>query len=141
MKETSSGGIVFRRQGEKVFFLLLHYKYKSDYWSFTRGNMKESEDVVDTAKREIFEESDLTKLNFIDGFKEKTKFIYTKDGRKVYKNITIFLVETNQKDVTVSHEHVGFDWLEFDAALERLKFKNDKEVLTKANQFLIASSS
>ena len=47
-----------------------------------------------------------------------------------------FLAETTATEVTVSHEHVGGEFLPYEDALKRLKFANAREVLKQAEQFL-----
>ena len=36
----------------------------------------------------------------------------------------------------MSFEHVGYAWLDYDGAIEKLTFKNAKDVLEKAELFL-----
>jgi hypothetical protein len=51
------------------------------------------------------------------------------------------LAETKEKNVQISFEHIGYEWLPFEEALERLSFQNAKEILKKANEFLKTSKS
>jgi len=46
------------------------------------------------------------------------------------------LAETKTKDVKVSFEHLGYEWLTYQEALKKLTFKNAKEILKKANDYL-----
>ena len=46
------------------------------------------------------------------------------------------LAEVFTKEVKLSFEHKDFAWLEYKEALEKLSFKNAKEILKKANNFL-----
>lgn len=52
------------------------------------------------------------------------------------KFVTFFVAETKEKNVQISFEHIGYEWLPFEEAMERLTFKNAKEILKKANDFL-----
>ena len=38
----------------------------------------------------------------------------------------------------LSREHVGFDWLSYDRAYERLTYKNAKETIKRARDYLEA---
>jgi len=38
--------------------------------------------------------------------------------------------------VKVSFEHIGFKWLPYEEAIEKLTFKNAKDILKKANDYL-----
>jgi len=46
------------------------------------------------------------------------------------------LVETKQKEIKLSFEHTGYQWLSFEEAQKHLTFKNAKQILKKANIFL-----
>ena len=138
--EKSAGAIVFRRENGKIYYLLLHYpaseKGFKDYWGFPKGHIEKGENPEETARREIEEETGLKDIKFIDGFKEWIKYFFKREGKNVFKIVTFFLAETSQKEVKLSFEHSGYEWLTFDEALERLTFRNSKEILKKANKFL-----
>jgi predicted SAM-dependent methyltransferase len=40
------------------------------------------------------------------------------------------------EQVEISFEHIGFIWLDYEHALEKLTFKNARDVLKKAHDFL-----
>lgn len=141
IKERSAGAVIFRKEGEKILYLLLHYKYKSEYWDFPRGNIEEGEGEHETIKREILEETGLSDISFIQDFKESTNWFYKRDGETVFKEVVYFLVETKSKDVKISEEHIGYEWLPFEEALEKISYKNSKEIIRKANKFLAKKPS
>ncbi len=134
--ETSAGAVVFRRENEEILFLLLHYHYKSGYWDFIKGNVEPKEDEKDAAIRETREETGIKDLKFIGRFKEKIGYMYKKDGKTVFKHVIYFLAETETKEVKLSEEHIGFEWLPYEEAYSRITFKNSKAILKKANEFL-----
>jgi hypothetical protein len=45
-------------------------------------------------------------------------------------------MEAYTDKVELSFEHVGYVWLGYQRALEKLTFKNSKDVLLKAHDFL-----
>jgi hypothetical protein len=49
-----------------------------------------------------------------------------------------YLIETLESDVKLSYEHVGYAWLDYEKALEKLTFPNAKKVLEKARSHLAA---
>ncbi len=140
--EKSAGGIIFREDGGKKYFLLLHYTRINDqrgehtYWDFPKGHVEESESEMDTLFREIEEETGLKDIKIIEGFREKIKYFFNLKGTLINKEVLFFLCETKSKDVNISSEHIGFAWLEYKEAVERLDFKNSKDILTKAKKFL-----
>jgi len=132
--EKSAGAVVFRTQNNKIFYLLLHYTEK--HWDFPKGHIEKGETPEQTAKREIKEETGIDDIKFIEGFKTWIKYFFKKDNQNIMKIVTFFLAETKQEDVKLSFEHIGYKWLPYEKAFERLTFKNAKEVLKKANDFL-----
>ena len=142
--EKSAGAIIFRKEGGKNFYLLLHYpssaKAPMDYWDFPKGHIEKGEKLGETARREAGEETGLEDLKLIEGFKEWIKYFFRVKGRTIFKIVTFLLAETKQKKVKISWEHIGFKWLPYEEALEKLTFKNAKEILEKANDFLSKQS-
>ena len=45
-------------------------------------------------------------------------------------------METKTEQVQISFEHVGFIWLDYKHAMEKLTFKNARDVLQEAYDFL-----
>lgn len=133
--EKSAGAVVFRRENNKRKYLLIRYAW--GHWEFPRGLIKKGENLKETAKREIEEETGIKKIKFIPGFKEWIKFFFRLKGKTIMKIATFLLAETRTKEVRLSFEHKDYAWLEYDEALEKLTFKNSKEILKKANAFLV----
>ncbi len=132
-QERSAGAIVFRR-GNNTEYLLLHYE--TGHWEFPRGNIEKGETEHEAARREIREETGITDITFLDGFKETSVWFFRREGKTIHKEATYFLAETKQDNVTISHEHQDYIWLSFEQAMEKVTFKNAKEILQKAEAFL-----
>ncbi len=133
--EKSAGAIVFWRKKGEIYYLLLHYEM--GHWEFAKGNIEKGETLEDTVKREVKEESGIENIKFVDGFKEHIKYFYKLKGKNIFKIVTFFLTEAKSPKVKLSWEHKGFKWLPYQKAIEQLTFKNSKEILKKANEFLI----
>ncbi len=86
--------------------------------------------------RELQEETGIVDAKFIEGFREKVEYFYRRQGATIHKEVVFYLIETHTEKIELSFEHVGFDWLDYQHALERLTFKNAKDVLQKAHDFL-----
>src|SRR2546428_13784150 len=60
-RETSAGGVVFRRGPDgQVRFLLIRDSYK--YWGFPKGHLERDEPPAEAARREVAEETGLEAL-------------------------------------------------------------------------------
>jgi len=132
----SAGAIIFRREGKRVFYLLLNYH--PGYWGLAKGAIEKGETVTETAKREIQEETGLTDIEFLDGFKVNEKYFFTDKGEKIFKTVTFLLAETKTEAVKISWEHIGYVWLPFEEAEQRLTYPKEKEFMKQANEFILS---
>lgn len=143
--EKSAGAIMFKKEESRILFLVL--KHRAGHWSFPKGLIEENETPEETAIREIKEETNLKNFNFIDNFKEYHKFFFKvkydyqfkkgfKKGENVMKVVTYFLAEAKDDEIKLSHEHDDYKWLACPDILEKITYKNDKEILKKAYDFL-----
>ena len=98
--------------------------------------MKREKSVGGVVFREVEEETGIKDLRVVEGFREAIKYFFNYRGVLVSKAVAFFLCETKTKDVRVSEEHLGFEWLEYEDAMEKLEFRNSKSVLAKAHEFL-----
>lgn len=134
-REISAGVILFRRTPEPVY-LLLHYE--SGHWDFPKGHIEPGEDAQQTATRELKEETGISEISFVDGYKQTLRYFFRQKGVGIFKIVIYFLAETGQSEVSLSHEHIGFDWLPYDLTMSRLTFKNSQDLLAKAHEHLRA---
>ena len=132
--EKSCGAVVYLKKGSETLYLMLHYE--AGHWDFVKGNVEANETERDTVVRELREETGITDAHFIEGFKEKIEYYYRRQGETVHKEVVFFLMETNTETITISFEHVGSIWLYYNQAMKKLTFKNARELLNKANDFL-----
>lgn len=132
-KERSAGAILFRKNKEAKY-LLLHYE--AGHWDFPKGHIEEKETDIDTIKREVREETGIEDIQIVPDFREKIQYYYKLEGELMHKEVIFYLAKTETEQVRISFEHIGFIWLPFGKAMEKLTFKNAKEMLEKANKFL-----
>ena len=135
ISEKSCGAVVFLKSRE-VNYLLLHYE--AGHWDFVKGNVEPTESEKDTVIRELQEETGIADAQFIEGFREKVEYFYRRQGATIRKEVVFFLIETRTEKIELSYEHVGYAWLNHQRALERLTFKNARDVLQKAHELLKA---
>lgn len=138
--EKSAGAVIFRKQKGKNLYLLLRYprgsRTPAPYWDFPKGHVEKGETLEDTVRREVEEETGLKNIGIIPGFKETIKYFFKWNGKNIMKFVTFFIAETKNGQVKISDEHVGFEWLDYEKSLKQLVFKNAKNILKKADDFI-----
>jgi len=138
--EKSCGALIFRLEGEKRLYLLLHYA--GGHWDFPKGHVEKGESEEETARREIAEETGITPLEFLPGFRETVSYSFRHStGEMAEKTVAFFLAKTNEKLVKLSDEHMGFAWLPYEAARKKATYENAQNLLRKAEGHLLSLPS
>jgi len=133
--ERSAGAVVFYQEGTaEPEFLLLHYT--AGHWDFPKGNIEIGENEKQAATREIREETGIADVEFLDGFRMKIEYNYRHSKRLVQKEVALFLARTRTRQVTLSHEHIGFAWRKFDDAMQQLTYCNARNLLSAVKDHL-----
>ena len=134
IEERSAGAIVFYENSDgRKYLLLRHHK---GHWDLPKGNIEKDEIPIETAKREVFEETGLQHLRFYEGFVKKIEYHYRRKEGLVHKVVIYFLAESSTKNVRISDEHEDFAWFNFPNALKTATFKNTKNLLRAAERYL-----
>jgi len=134
-QEKSCGAVVFTKNAEVEYLLL---RYEAGHWDFVKGNVEPNESETDTVMRELKEETGIADAKFVDGFKRKIEYFYRRQGSTIHKQVIFFLIEAHTRQVELSYEHVGYEWLNYNRSMEKLTFKNAKDVLRESHSFLLA---
>lgn len=135
INEHSAGAVLYGYFGnDERKFLLLHYT--SGHWDFPKGNVEAGETEVETVIREIFEETGITDLRFVEGFVQPIFYNYRRDGNLVQKYVSFYLVQTPTRNIKLSNEHQDFLWADYPSALTTLTYKSARDILISANNFV-----
>ena len=134
--ERSSGAVIFsnNKEQDKTQFLLLHYA--SGHWDFPKSNIEDGEDEVQAAYREIFEETGIQNVHFLEGFRKKIQYHYRRGYRLIRKEVIFYLAITNTKEIVLSNEHIGYAWKDYIGAMNQLTYKSARNLLTEVKMFL-----
>lgn len=147
--EKSVGAVVFRKKEGVLKYLILEYPH--GHWGFSKGHVEAGETEKQTLWREVQEETGISDLKIIPEFWEKERYFYLARGEErekrkrkgrgimILKKVYYYLAETKQEEVKLSLEHKSYVWLEFPKALEKVTYRDDKNILKKADEFLLSS--
>ena len=134
--EKSCGIVLFYSEE----FLLIQHSTESNkikgHWDFPKGHIENNETELETAIRELQEETGIDDFRLIDNFRHKITYSVNRNNKVIPKEVIFFLAESSTKSVKLSSEHQNYIWLNFDLAHDRLTYNNAKEVLAKAKTYL-----
>lgn len=136
--EHSSGGVVFRRNGDGLVFLLIRDPY--DNWGLPKGHIEGEESAEDAALREVGEETGLFKLLVVSEL-PTIDWYYRDRGRLIHKFCHFFLFESGEGEPVPQLDEGITDciWCSFENALATVTYDNAREVLRAAGRHLGAS--
>lgn len=130
--ESSCGAVVYRDIKGEIRYLLIKNK-RSAHWGFPKGHIEPGETKVQTAMREVLEETGIH-INIIDGFESISKY---KIRDRIEKRVSIFVGTTKDTSTIIQQEEIeDYIWLTYDRAMSLLKFENDKNILSSAHKYL-----
>ena len=128
LHEKSCGAIVYRKYHGNTEILLIKH-INSGHWSFPKGHVEAGETEVQTAMREIKEETDIDVI--IDPtFRETVTYSPKKDTMKV---VVYFLARARNVDFHAQEDEIAeVRWVDSSYASNILSYENDKTIVTKA---------
>ena len=156
-REFSSGGVVFKKTGEGVLWIVAASApselYPKVVWRLPKGwidnesreipgamasgKVKADEDSLQKAAlREVREEGGI-EATIIKKIGTHRYFLNTPDKGKVLKFVTFYLMEY-KGDVPEGHDDETSEvlWLPYEEAYKKLSFSGEKEMLKKAKELL-----
>lgn len=131
--EISCGAVVYTRIKNEIYWLII--RSLEGIYGFPKGHMEDGENELDTAVREIMEETGISPC-FVDGFRVVDEYpLPRKKG--VIKRVVYFLAEFSGQDIKYQKEELlEAKLMTYDEAISLMQFDNTKVILTKAQDFL-----
>lgn len=135
MKEEAFGFIPFSHEKDGLSVFLIHqYGSGGDtLWTFPKGRGEEGETPIQTALRELKEETGLTLESYDETSSVSTSYTFTRQGVSVEKTSTYFIGFVVDRTFTIQHEEVKeAGWFSLSEAREKLTFPDYKILLDDA---------
>jgi 8-oxo-dGTP pyrophosphatase MutT (NUDIX family) len=140
-RETSAGGVVFRRGPEgQVVYLLIRDSYRN--WGFPKGHLESGEPPADAARREVAEETGLVDLT-LHGPIRVIDWYFRFRGKTIHKYCHFFLFESRVGEPVPQAEEgiTECAWHPYEDALATISYDNARGVLRRAAEMVRALST
>ena len=128
MKQSKSAGGIVVNKNKKIVVV----NQKGISWSFPKGHIKNGKDKLDTAKREIYEESGITDLKLIRELGGYQRYKISNDGKGEDKTnlkiIYMFLFHSDKELLKpVDRRILEAKWMPKERVADLLTHPKDKE--------------
>ena len=128
LHEKSCGAIVYRRFHGNIEILLIKH-VNSGHWSFPKGHVEGDETELETARREIKEETGLDVI-LDQTFRETVSYSPRRNTQKI---VVYFLALARNYDFVPQEEEIAeIRWVDIVRAARMLTYENDKTIVNKA---------
>ena len=119
MKEKSCGAIVFKDDS------VLIIEQFQGFFSFPKGHVEKGEKEIETAIREVKEETNID-IEIVSNKKYK---IHYKIGGRKNKEVVFFIAKAISFDLkSQENEIISCEWVKKDKVLKKLTYDNVKEI-------------
>ena len=123
-KEKSCGAIIYNKNKE-----VLIVKHNAGHWDFPKGHVEENETEIQTAIREVKEETDID----ITIYKEYRYEIHYNPKENVGKTVVFFLANNVNNNAKKQDEEIAnIGWFKYDEALNILTYDDAKKLLKQS---------
>jgi len=132
--------VIYRREDNEIKYLVLRRILHWKGWEFPKGGLEGSRDYIKNIKREIKEETGKLPFN-TKNLHVSGKYKYKKElkDRKDIEGQTYVLYSVEIKPGLIKidkKEHSSYQWLNFEKALKKLTWPNQRKCLRITNTFL-----
>lgn len=130
--EKSCGAVVFRKYHGNTELLLIKHA-NGGHWSFPKGHVEPGETEVETAVREVKEETGIDIM--VDAsFREIVSYSPKKDTQK---DVVYFLAMAKNYNFTPQPEEIAqIKWVEISRVHSILSYDNDRQLVNRAKPLI-----
>ncbi len=142
VRDQSFGVVPILKKDEEWQVLLVNqisYRGSNDrFWTFPKGHPEANESELDTAKRELLEETSVKDVRIIEEAKFPITYTFRHEDKQIEKTVTYYLGVCNNSDlkITLPEEIADLGWFSIKGAMEKLTHKNAQKVLIQAGQYI-----
>jgi ADP-ribose pyrophosphatase YjhB (NUDIX family) len=137
VEEVSAGGVVVNAEDRVARIALISHKDRRGrvVWSLPKGHVEQGETFEQAAEREVFEETGV-RAEVVAALRP-VEFQFVADDKLVHKTVHHFILQAVGGEISNdSPEVLTAEWVEWDRALLRLAYRDERKLLRAARETL-----
>lgn len=135
MKQVCSYGIIPLRHEHRQWKVLL-IQHHSGHWSFPKGHPEQDELPLESAQRELQEETGLTVKQLLSEEPIVEKYFFMQKGERIEKTVYYYLALVEGTLMLQACEIKSCQWILLSDAPSQITFKEAKKVCKAAIDFV-----
>lgn len=139
LREKSCGIVPFREvDGEIRYLVISSAVTKREHWEFPKGGVEEGEREIETALRELWEETGVKDVRVLPGYREPIRYIYRRPEGLVSKQVVYFIARVSNPAVTLREvEAKDYRWANYEETRKLLRHANARALLERCHAFIL----
>jgi bis(5'-nucleosidyl)-tetraphosphatase len=135
MKDECFGIVpIFANKTDSLFLLIQH---QAGHWGFPKGHANPGESALETAKRELEEETGIRDCEVLEEPSFVEHYSFVKKGEPIAKTVTYFLAFVNSMEVQLQEAEIqNSAWICFEEAVKLITFDANRQVLREVKAYL-----
>jgi 8-oxo-dGTP pyrophosphatase MutT (NUDIX family) len=132
------GVVIYYKDKNNIYFLILHRVLRWVGWEILKGTIKKNEKPLQALKRELKEEINIKNFKVIKKINKQIKFKWDHNN-VIINNIFLVKIDKNSKIIlnkNTRKEHDGHLWVNKQKAIKILTWNNTKTLLKGLNRNL-----
>ncbi|MBR2340801.1 MAG: NUDIX domain-containing protein [Clostridia bacterium] len=129
----SCGFVVFKQTENENYYLII--KSSNEDVGFPKGHMEKGETELQTAIRELKEETNV-EIKVVDGFRRQIEYKIPKTVDTIKQCVYFLGICTKDEIICQAEEVTEAAFMPYEKALSFLTFTETKDILTSAQEFI-----
>src|SRR5690606_32631016 len=122
--------------GEIRYLVISSAVTKREHWEFPKGGVEAGEREIDTALRELWEETGVKDVQVLPGYREPIRYIYRRPEGLVSKQVVYFIGRVGDPTVTLREvEAKDYRWASYEESRKLLRHSNARALLDRCHAF------
>jgi bis(5'-nucleosidyl)-tetraphosphatase len=139
MPDCSFGIVPFRIDADTIRLLLVWETYGDGHWNFPKGHAEGDETPIETALRELFEETRLDPKEVISDKPLVQEYSFEHEGREIQRRLEYFVALVGSGEVKLQLDEVTkFRWMTLKEVIEESPFPELHQTACSAHSLAVA---